>query len=104
MLTIALLSFRVALFVSSPEASSEASPELERGPGNAGAHYRAGQAVEIWQNHRWLPGKIQAVGDGHYFVFYDGFSVSWNEWVDVTRLRPAARGTAGAGSTRAPAR
>jgi hypothetical protein len=84
LLVIATLSFAVSHFGARPEVS----PNPELGPGSSGASYRTGQAVEIWQNNRWLPGKIQAVGDGRYFIFYDGFSVSWNEWVGPDRLRP----------------
>ena len=84
LLVVAALSFAVSHSGSRPEVT----PTPELGPGSRGTHYRAGQAVEIWQNDRWLPGKIQAVGDGRYFVFYDGFSVSWNEWVGPARLRP----------------
>jgi hypothetical protein len=78
-----LLSFGLALWMPTPERV--AAPE--RGPAPSDGQYQAGQSVEIWQNERWLPGKIQAVGDGRYFVFYDGFSVSWNEWVTPARLR-----------------
>jgi hypothetical protein len=78
-----MLSFGFALLMPAPQRV--ASPE--RGPGRTDDHYEAGQPVEIWHKDRWLPGKIQAVGDGRYFVFYDGFSVSWNEWVTAARLR-----------------
>jgi hypothetical protein len=30
---------------------------------------------------------IHAVGESSYFVTYDGFSKSWHEWVDASRLR-----------------
>ena len=86
-LVIVMLSFGAALFLPTPHPSADA----ELGPGRSDARYDAGQAVEIWQDGRWLPGKVQSVSDGRYFVFYDGFSVSWNEWVGPARLRPAPR-------------
>lgn len=73
-----------AVFAPTPHPSVD-DPDV--GPGRTDATYTAGQGVQIWQNGRWLPGRIQAVGDGKYFVFYDGFSVSWNEWVGPARLR-----------------
>jgi hypothetical protein len=87
-MAIVMWSFAAAL--SPPPPDRVAVPEL--GPGRADVRYEAGQAVEIWQKDRWRPGKVQAVGDGRYFVFYDGFSVSWNEWVGPTRLRHVAAG------------
>jgi len=82
-LAIAMAYFGAAVFVPTPHPGADP----DAGPGKSDATYAAGQAVEIWQNGRWLPGRIQAVGNAKYFVFYDGFSVSWNEWVGPARLR-----------------
>jgi hypothetical protein len=59
----------------------------ERGPGDPTAVYQAEQRVDIWHAGRWYPGVIHAVGESSYFVTYDGFSKSWHEWVDASRLR-----------------
>ncbi len=58
------------------------------GPGNPRGRYQAGDNVDVWHAGKWYPGRIQAVGTDHYFINYDGFSISWHEWVDSTRLRP----------------
>lgn len=69
----------------------EPPPDLaDNGPGNPNSVYRAEQPVEIWHATRWYPGRIHAVGSGRYFITYDGFSISWNEWVTARRLRPRA--------------
>jgi hypothetical protein len=57
------------------------------GPGNVNQRYRAGQAVEAWHEGRWYPAHVQSVSGGRYFITYDGFSVSWNEWVGPQGLR-----------------
>ena len=79
-----MVAFGFALVGGPPRAVEDP----DSGPGRTDASYEAGQAVDIWHDGRWLPGRIQSVGNGRYFVFYDGFSISWNEWVGAARLRP----------------
>ena len=50
-------------------------------------------AVEIDYQGVWYPGKILKVEGEKYFVSYDEWNESWNEWVGKERLRgidPAA--------------
>lgn len=44
-------------------------------------------AVEIDHQGTWYPGKVLQVDGERYFVSYDGWSESWNEWVGKERLR-----------------
>jgi hypothetical protein len=63
------------------------SGEADDGPGNPGQRYRAEQAVEAWHDGQWYPAHVHSASAGRYFITYDGFSISWNEWVTARRLR-----------------
>ena len=45
--------------------------------------------VQIEHNGSWYEGKILKVNaaEGQYYVSYDGWSESWNEWVGTDRLK-----------------
>jgi hypothetical protein len=60
---------------------------VEHGPADPRGVFRAGQPVDIWHAGKWYPGRIQSAESMQYFVNYDGFSKSWYEWVDASRLR-----------------
>jgi hypothetical protein len=45
------------------------------------------EAVEIQSTGGWYPGKILKVDGDKYFITYDGWDESWNEWVTIERLR-----------------
>lgn len=48
---------------------------------------KVNEAVEIESSGSWYPGKILKVDGDKFFVTYDGWSDSWDEWVTVDRLR-----------------
>lgn len=48
---------------------------------------KVNDAVEIESNGSWYPGKILKVDGERYFITYDGWEESWNEWVGKDRLR-----------------
>lgn len=48
---------------------------------------KVNEAVEIESTGGWYPGKILKVDGDKYFVTYDGWDESWNEWVGKDRLR-----------------
>jgi hypothetical protein len=53
--------------------------------------FAAGDKIEIWENRRnWKPGTVLKKEGRRYFVHYDGWSDSWDEWVgpDQVRERP----------------
>lgn len=54
--------------------------------GNAWA-FQAGDAVEIDYGGAWYAGKIKEAKDGQYYISYDGYDSSWDEWVGDDRLR-----------------
>lgn len=49
--------------------------------------YAAGDAVQIEWHGSWFPGRILEVAGGRYKITYDGYSASWDEWVESPRLR-----------------
>jgi hypothetical protein len=44
-------------------------------------------AVEIQHNGTWYHGKILKTDGDKYFITYEGWSDSWDEWVTIDRLR-----------------
>ncbi len=50
---------------------------------------RVNEKVKIESKGAWYDGKILKVNeaDGTYYVQYDGWSDSWNEWVGIDRLK-----------------
>jgi hypothetical protein len=79
------LSFSIALIPKQGAPSSAA----DEGPGNPNATYRAEQAVQAWHAGQWYPAHVHSASAGRYFITYDGFSISWHEWVTARRLRPS---------------
>jgi hypothetical protein len=50
--------------------------------------YAEGEGVFVLWRQSWYAGTIKEVrGDGTYFIGYDGYSSSWDEEVDTSRLR-----------------
>lgn len=49
------------------------------------------EKVQIDHNGTWYDGKILKVEDGKYYVSYDGWSDSWNEWVDIDHIKGFAK-------------
>ena len=53
--------------------------------------FNAGDKVEIEYGGAWYAGKVKEVKDGQFFITYDNYDSSWDEWVESARLRaPAA--------------
>lgn len=48
---------------------------------------KVNDAVEIQSSGSWYPGKILKVDGDKYFITYEGWDESWNEWVGKDRLR-----------------
>lgn len=48
-----------------------------------------GEKVQIDHNGTWYEGKIEKINaaDGTYYVSYDGWDASWNEWVTKDKLK-----------------
>ena len=53
--------------------------------------YQQGDLVEVEWKNSWYKAQILEAGDGKYKIRYDGYSESWDEWVDNSRIR--ARGS-----------
>lgn len=81
------LSFGIAMMPKGQAPSASA----DDGPGNPATHYRAEQPVLAWHAGHWYPAHIHSASAARYFITYDDFSISWNEWVTARRLRPRDR-------------
>jgi hypothetical protein len=54
-----------------------------------GGEFAVGQQVDIFEKRvRWSPGVILKRDGARYFIHYDGWPDTWNEWVDAEQLRP----------------
>lgn len=51
---------------------------------------KAGDAVQIEHNGTWYDGKVLQVKDGQFFITYNEWDESWNEWVGADRLKAGA--------------
>lgn len=78
----------VTLLLSTAPVRGPVNRTVERGPSDPRGVFSAGQEVDVWHAGKWYPGRVQSAASDQYFVNYDGFSKSWYEWVDATRLRP----------------
>jgi len=82
-----LLALGLAFGIALVPKGQAPSAEVDDGPGNPDQRYGAEQAVEAWHGGRWYPAHVHSAGAGRYFITYDGYSISWNEWVTARRLR-----------------
>jgi hypothetical protein len=67
------------------------TPAPTSNPGDPNATYAEGQAVDIHWGSRWWPGQILKKDGKRYHIHYDGWSSSWDEWVEADRLKARAR-------------
>lgn len=51
---------------------------------------KVGDKVQIESTGSWYPGKVLEVKDGQFFVAYDGWSETFNEWVGPERIKTGA--------------
>lgn len=76
-----------ALVLSLAPVRGPINQKVEHGPADPRGVFRAGQAVDIWHAGKWYPGKVHSAANEQYLINYDGFSISWYEWVDASQLR-----------------
>lgn len=84
---LALLGFAGAFGFALMPKNQTPSAAADDGPGNPSARYAAEEAVLAWHDGRWYRARVHSVTDERYFITYDDFSTSWNEWVTARRLR-----------------
>lgn len=49
--------------------------------------WRIGQCVEVEWQGKWWPAEILKVRGNSFFIHYESFDSSWDEWVDASRIR-----------------
>lgn len=50
--------------------------------------FQKGQRVKALWGGKWWNAQILKTQDKRYYIKYDGYSNSWNEWVGSKRLKP----------------
>jgi len=69
--------------------SSAPSPAIAAPPIAAASTLQKGDPILIEWRGTWYSGRLLEQKDGKYFVGYDGYSSSWNEWIGPERVRSA---------------
>jgi len=46
-----------------------------------------GESVKVEWKGKWWPATVKVVGDNKWFIHYDGYESSWDEWVGPSRIR-----------------
>jgi lipopolysaccharide biosynthesis glycosyltransferase len=54
---------------------------------HAAPKWRVGNKVEVLWQDKWYPATIVSVGKDTYFIHYEGYEKSWDEWVTPNRVR-----------------
>ena len=49
--------------------------------------FQVGDPVEIEYSGTWYPGNVKEVKADQFFISYDDYDSSWDEWVESSRLR-----------------
>jgi hypothetical protein len=50
--------------------------------------YGEGSQVSVYWKGSWYAAQVLKVRRGSYYITYDGYSSSWDEWVGLDRIRP----------------
>lgn len=53
-----------------------------------GSLYNVGDAVSVKWKGSWWPAHVVQAGNNKWYIHYDGYSNSWDEWVGPGRIRP----------------
>ncbi|MBP7736474.1 MAG: hypothetical protein KA369_10920 [Spirochaetes bacterium] len=65
-----------------------AGPDTSGGSENpAPAGYAVNDRVQVLWNDQWYPAVILKVKGKKYFIHYDGYESSWDEWVGEDRMK-----------------
>lgn len=63
-------------------------PSTNNGIAVGAGPYRAGDSVMVKWKGSWWPAQVVQVGAKKWYIHYDGYSNSWDEWVGPSRIRP----------------
>ena len=104
--TFRILSFSVLVFTNvlsisqaqipgqtapgqNPNTTPTNNSTVQNNAANLGAGpYVVGSQVMVRWKNRWWPAQVLQVGPKRWFIHYDGYDNSWNEWVGPSRIRP----------------
>jgi hypothetical protein len=49
--------------------------------------YPPGTSVQVKWKGKWYPARVKKAGNNSWYIHYDGYSNSWDEWVGPSRIR-----------------
>jgi len=84
-----------AVASSSSTGSGSSSHQTGSSDHTPGAVYGQGEAARVHWKGTWYDGHIKEVRGSRYLIGYDGWSDSWDEEVDLTRLQKIGGATSG---------
>ncbi len=70
-----------------PAYNNPPPPAYNNPPPPAAMYYSPGSRVSVLWKGSWYPAVVLKRNGNLYYVHYDGYSSSWNEWVAVGRIR-----------------
>lgn len=50
-------------------------------------YYKIGDQVQVLLKDNWYPAKVLKKDGSQYYIDYDGYDSTWNEWVSCSRIR-----------------
>ncbi len=50
--------------------------------------YKVGDKLQVKWKGNWYPANVLEVKGGKYKIRYDGYDSSWDEWIDLDRIKP----------------
>lgn len=56
-------------------------------PATTRSDFKVGDSCEVLWKEKFYPAKILEQRDNQYYVHYDGYNASWDEWVGLSRMK-----------------
>jgi Zn-dependent protease with chaperone function len=63
----------------------------EKPPSTVEIQWRMGQHVEVEWQGKWWPAEILNIEGNSFSIHYENFDSSWDEWVEVSRIRQRSK-------------
>jgi len=51
------------------------------------SEFNAGDSVKVKWKGKWYPAKVLKVNNDKYYIHYNGYESSWDEWVGPKRIK-----------------
>ena len=70
------------------QAAAQPAPEPAAAPAPKTGPWKQGDSIEVLDHSVWRESKVLKVRGDEYFIHYEGWNSSWDEWVKPDRTRP----------------